>query len=41
MFVELVLNEVCVRINKESVDVELEVNNDVENVFVCEDVNVE
>lgn len=41
MFVELVLNEVCVRINKELVDVELEVNNDVENVFVCEDVYVE
>lgn len=41
MFVELVLNEVCVRINKELVDVELEVNNDVENVFVCEDGNVE
>ncbi|XP_052685795.1 uncharacterized protein LOC128165370 isoform X38 [Crassostrea angulata] len=41
VFVESVLNEACARINKESVDVELEANNDVENSSVCEDVNVE
>ncbi|XP_065923061.1 ankyrin-2 isoform X44 [Magallana gigas] len=41
VFVESVLNEACARINKESVDVELEANNDVENASVCEDVNVE
>lgn len=41
VFVESVLNQACARINKESVDVELEANNDVEKASVCEDVNVE
>lgn len=41
VFVESVLNEACARINKESVDVELVANNDVENASISEDVDVE